>query len=236
MLLFGAGNILHAQSGSDCLQWLRKVYRTMEQQYKPSAGKALYLNYEVSTLMNDGPFTMTAELYSNEQKSWFISKEAEVYQDNSTTVSILPSGKTIFISDFTGKEEKEAKIKQLSFIQDTLFQLCKVSFCGKGEAGDGKEYKKITLKLSEEGRKLFKAEWMDFYVDERKEQLKEVYVKHIPGHPVKEMNVRFNKMEITAPPEKLNGSLLAQVLDENGRIKPMYKNYKLTDNRSKKIN
>lgn len=234
MLSFAAGFLPAQKNGDDCMAWLRKVYSSMEQNYHPSGDKAFYFSYSVNTQMKDGSYEMSAELFSNNKKSWFISKEVEVYQDNSTTVSILPSRKMIYISDFTGKEKKEAQLKQLSFIQDTLFSLSKVTFCERVKTEDQKEYKKLTLKLSAEGRKLFKVETMDFYVDEKKEQLKEVYVKYASGHTMKEMTVKFNEMKIVAHAEKLEGNLLSQVIDGNGNPKVAYKDYKITDNRSRK--
>lgn len=237
LLLFFATGFLFAQKNeSDCMVWLRKVYSSMEQNYRPSGSSAFYLSYLVNTQMKESSYEMSAELYSNNAKSWFISKEAEIYQDHSATVSILPAKKMIYISDFTGKEEKKARLKQLSFIQDTLFYLSKVTFCNRMVMDDGKEYKKITLKLSGAGEKLFKVEMMDFYVDEKKEQFKEVHVKYSPGNAMREMTVKFNKMEISAHSEKLDGALLSQVMDSNGNPKAGYKDYKITDNRSKKTN
>jgi hypothetical protein len=235
-LLSLTANFLHAQNGEDCLSWLKKVYSSMEQHYKPSADKAFYLSYEVSTAMEDGTYSMTAELYSDEKKSWFISKEAEVYQDSRVTVSILPARKLIFINDFKGKDQKEAQIKHLSFIQDTLFQLSRVVFCENAKADDGKQYKKISLKLSPEGKKMFNVESLDFYADEKKEELKEVHVKYTPQQAMKEMKIRFNKMETAPQLGKLKDSLLNEVLDESGKLKPPYVGYKFSDERSKKIN
>lgn len=233
--LFFTAELLFAQMGmADCKVWLRKVYSSMEQNFRPSENKVLHLGYQVTTQMKEGSFEMSAELYSNNTKSWFISKDAEVYQDNSITVSVLPSKKLIYISDFTLKEQKESKLKQLSFVKDTLFYMANVTYCDNVKMNDGKECKKITLELSEMGKKLFKVESMDFFVDEKKEQLKEVFVKYIPANEIQEMNVKFIKMEMTNHSDKLNGTLLSNVMDGNGIKKPNYKNYQVTDNRSKK--
>lgn len=232
-LFFATGFLLAQTSGNDCIPWLKKVYRSMEQAYRPTGDKMLYLNYDVTTVLSEGSYQTAAELYSNRKKSWFISKEVEVYQDQSVTVSILPSRKIIFISDFTGKERKEMALQQFSLLQDTVFQLCNVSFCGKPEEA-GKSDKQITLQLSEPGKKKLNVEEMDFYADEKKEQLNEVHIKYSSGHPIQAMIIKFNKMESSTYLEKLDGTLLTEIMDKNGNIKEKYKNYSITDNRSKK--
>ena len=199
-------------------------------------GKVFYLNYTVSTTFSEKhggeEYQTTVKIYANKYKSYFISKEVEVYQDKSYKISILPAKKIIFLAGYPGDEIKETKMKSLSFMQDTLLSLSTVEYCRNVTLKNGEKYKKVKLKINDSGKKLFKASTLEFLIDEKNNQIKQVLLKYVQKHHIAQLKIVFNVVDYDHKSTKLDKKPLAQVFNADGELLVKYKNYKVIDNRN----
>ncbi|MEL6142995.1 MAG: hypothetical protein AAFU67_15410, partial [Bacteroidota bacterium] len=95
--------------------------------------------------------TTQVKVYANTEKSYLISDEIEVYQDNITTVSITPSNHSVFVGDSSPRLVKQARLQAMQPYQDTLLAYAEIKACTALENGA----EKVELVLKERGQRLF---------------------------------------------------------------------------------
>ena len=132
---------------------------------------------------------------------------------------------------YSGDKIKETKMKHLSFMQDTLLSLSTVEYCRNVTLKNGGKYKKVKLKINDSGKKLFKANTLEFLIDEANNQIKQVLLKYVEKHHIAQMKIVFNVVDYDYQSTKLDKKPLAQVFNADGKVLAKYKNYKMIDNR-----
>jgi hypothetical protein len=224
---------------SDCLELIKKVYGKLTESVKPTSEKITHMNYTQTIKLNDNiggeNYSSEVDLYTNKEKSYLISKEIEVYQDQQSSVSIIPNRRMIYISDYDGSESKKETIEHLAFLQDTLFSLCNVLEC-KDIDQNNSTLKFIKLGVSGQGQQLFKIMFLTFYVNMENNSLESIKLEYTPNNKISYMNVTINLFDEDCKTDYLNTPVLSIVLQNNGMLLPAYQDYKLLDKRIKNEN
>ncbi len=222
-------------NNNTCLSYLKSLYSKMNDRSSLEENKIFYLNYTASiTLDKENHFeksTTTAEVYANKHKSFLISKEMEIYQDEKYVLSISPMKKQIFITNLIGKSNKNDKLKYISFLQDTLFSMSEVEFCDDTSSVNGKIVKKVKLKVSEAGQKNFNISTIEFYINKQTDLFEKILIIYKPLFRVSKIEVIFNTIDYNYKTIKLDKNILSIVFDKNNRLNDKYSSYTLNDNR-----
>lgn len=223
---------LVAQNPDDCKQMIKRVYQQLENQYSTRGEGVFYLEYTSKILLpEEKDWVITnVKVYSNQAKSYLVSNEVAVYEDQHTSLSIIPSNKIIYLRDFVQDPMKENRLKELAFFQDSMLIHSEVSFCQTLNNGN----KKIQLNLTKSGKKLFHAESASFTLDLKSNTLKQVEINYLSDYKIREMILVFNEVDDNYHTTLLSAPLMSQIYEPNGNLKEQYRGYRIYD--SRKIN
>jgi len=227
------------ENKNKCKEDLRKLYAKQNNMQAPVEGKVYYLNYSVKSTPNKEKAVeqkTDVKIYSNVEKTYFESNTMEIYQDKKVSVSVIPSSKTIIVNNIYKETEKtkENKLKYLTVLQDTLFDLSEVEQCDLEKTTTGETIKKVKVKLTDKGVKLFKMTSVDFFLKKDADFINSYTINYSEKQRFKKVQISFNEFDYDYKTDKLNKPILSLVFDANNKLLNQYKDYKLIDNRNKK--
>lgn len=122
----------------------------------------------------------------------------------------------------------------MAVIQDSVFTLATVDNCEYITSEDGFVYKKVLLKLNDDGENKFHIKTMEFLINERKKQVKKVHIDYTDDHRISETTVSFNAIDFDHKSEKFEKRQLIYSSIEKGSIPDTYKDYQVIDTRVRK--
>ncbi len=221
-----------AQSQQDpCLDFLISSYKNLSTAFEPTE-QTTYIRYTVTSTMGaaygSATHTTTAQVYANKDKSYMISSEIEVYQDQQHSVSILPNKKVIYINEFAGSVAKQTITDNMQLVQDTLFKLSRVVACDKlSQPG----HKRIELAPNETGVRLFHIRSYTVWI--REGVVEKIRIRYSEDYKLSELVMRFEAVEPDHSSGILSKDVLTIVWDEHGNLNDQYRDFKVMDSRQK---
>ncbi len=219
-----------AQVDKICVKEIQEVIKADEaRKDSVKQGKVLHLKYNVRvTDWEDETTLSNVNLYKNETHLHFFSEQANVYQDLTEAVVILPQQKIAFLSDM---DKSLANFK----MSDAFFQLrkgfldsCQILQCGT-KLGS---VKTLVLKprLEEDGA--LKITKLSYEYDLATKTVLQIKVEYNDEYKLKQMVITYKEFKVldTYPFAKCTSYLL----DKKGQVLAKYKDYELEDNRNPK--
>ena len=222
----------------ECIRQIRTLYTRQDSMVKNLSDETtLYLNYTISTTTLNfqmQPITTQnrMEIYTNKTRSYSISSESEIYRDEKVIVFISPKRKTIMINHAGKAPRTEALMQHTALVQDTLFSLAQEESCGYEKTAAGDRVKRIKLKMSEQGLKLFKIKTMDISLDQHERFVRKITVDYDDNYRFKQVTLTFDTFSFNYKTDKLQRSALSMVFDSDNILHARYNDYKVIDRRT----
>lgn len=193
-----------------------------------------HLNYTLVQTINDPRatnklVTENIDLYAGKNLSYLKAKSTAYYQNSSVLVSVIPSEKLAIIGQPKSNKSSN-QINDMLSLQDSLLKHCQVSICTT-ETKKGTTYQKIVLKPSAKLTQRFNITQITYYIDLVKNNFYEISVDYNKNNRLKQTLVRFNTIDYNYKGEIFNTPPLKILYDNNNKLLPNYKNYRVNDYR-----
>lgn len=223
-----------AQSKGDCIQKIRDDIKKISTIPYPGAKQVYYFAYttiiEYWDKVTQPSVHLPCRIYMNKDQLHYVTKEAEIYQDNINAFMVIPSKKIILCSDAPSSHDKEKRLLQLLQFQDTLLSKGQLSHC-ETKMENGRNILKATLILNESIQKSFKAKNIIYWYDLDKERIVKSTIEYTTAHEVKSKTTIFNNMDLSAS-FKMQRPAAEKIMTAKNHLLPKYKGYHLIDNRN----
>lgn len=214
------------QNSSECKSILRDAYALMAQQFQPQPDQVLYLKTATRMKLRQGGATSeaVAETYSNDEQSYLLSSEMEVYEDQQVSVTVVPANKSIYIRVAKPAPLKENQLRQLTAQYDSLLLYTATCEC---EHRQGEYW--ISLRLNARGQQLFKADWVEIWLDADRRILRRSKVHYLSPYPAEEMEIVFLAIEQGYPTTLLQDRPLNRIFRSGNQLRDAYRGYEIYD-------
>lgn len=227
----------HGQSGNaECLEQVRKLYRRLGE--PPAEGKIYSVSYTVeSRTRRSGKVMNTSSkvrLLMSRDRIHMITDEMEVYQDNRQVITVLPTSKALYIHDGDVEGNRELRTKMLGAFQDSLFTSCTVTGCSIRKGDDGREKRRVVLKMGEKVKKHYSISTLTIDIDTKEQSIDQVEYAFVPGSEQEWMKVSVDNFDRDYRTDAFKESLHSMFFDSRGSVLPRYRSYAFIDNRGKK--
>jgi len=225
-----------ASSQDPCLKLVSSSLEQMSMLRSYKEGTAGMLQLEVTTVYKK-PDKKTAQskaqvmIVSDGQRTYSSSPDSETWTDARYTVSVDKKRKRILIADNVAKDAgKAAYIDQIQQMRDSVLSKLNVKACRTGQLGNG-EAKHITLspRSGERSVSVASISTIDFWIDPRTEQMRQLSVVYKPGMLVEKMTMEVIKADRAYSASVLRARAKQAVLDGKGKLLDQYQGYKLVD-------
>jgi|CXWL01.1.fsa_nt_gi hypothetical protein len=230
-----------------CMAELKSIYK----KYKDITAtgipkdKVYYMNYSVNTATEDststGILTSVVETWMDKENLEVRSKEMEVYQNGKEAFIVFPAKKMVVHNDAVSMDAKKTgnKVKRMQFIQDTLFSMSRISFCGNVNSTNG-IFKRVVLQVNDKGRTMTNIGKITFDINEKTKEFESIKIQYSPkskGLPgdVVWVEYVFNDVSFDYKGKEWPDNLSKNFLRSSSQLKEKYTGYELVDNRKKVV-
>ncbi|MCD6020135.1 MAG: hypothetical protein K0S53_3256 [Bacteroidetes bacterium] len=225
------------KSGENQLKEIRSVFDRLNT--LPSSSKeSCYMHYTVISVannkeMSNKPLVSKAdfEVFASEKQNRIYNREIIVLKDQSNTFTILPSRKTIYISDAVVGKKNETLYDKLKVIQDSVFANAEKI---ETEIVKDKAYNKIiSITLNKRLSSYLEIKKISYYIQSEEKLLNRVFVEYIENKPYVSVDYIFNKTDFACKKEDMSESVKKLVFVKNNKLIEAYRGFKVIDSRKK---
>ncbi|OFX36441.1 MAG: hypothetical protein A2X08_14585 [Bacteroidetes bacterium GWA2_32_17] len=224
----------YARDGS--MQQLKSIFKKLSSDYLPVANQNIYFKYSVNTELplvkgkKVPNYLTTVEVIAGAGKSIVKTPLLEIYNNGNYTVSIVTIEKSIQIALNIKSKSSAKHPEQLKLLEDTLFSMSKIE---KNELIKGKNFvvRLIRLRLNTDGAKLFGIATVDFYVDEKSQEVRRMKIYYYNNEYYRSAEYTFIKRTQDYKTDILNKDFASFFLNSKGQLIETYKDYELNDYR-----
>lgn len=211
-----------AQQTVDCMTLYEKV---TEKYLQPSSGMHV-IEYGVQTISKKASKENRVKIYSDSSHRYIITDMVQVYMDKDHSIMLAPYSKTIMINYTDAKGEKSLKEPQ-SDLADSLFKSTVYVTACEEVTGNVLYDREMTVKPKNKNT--------DF--------VKSVYFIKSTDLSIYKMSLTYNKADYERvdytfyedrkglPNDKINKPIMDLFFKKDGTLLPLYKGYRVTDNR-----
>jgi hypothetical protein len=225
------------KAGENQLKEIRSVFDRLNT-LPSSENESCYMQYTVISVannktMDNKPLISKAdfEVYASEKQNRIYNREIIVLKDQSNTFTILPSRKTIYISDAVVGKKNETLYDKLKVIQDTVFANAEKI---ESEKVIDKEYNKvISISLNKRLSNYLEIKKISYYIQSETKTLKRVFVEYIENKPYVSVDYLFTKTDFACKKEDMSKSVKKLVYEKSNKLINAYRGFKVVDNRKK---
>lgn len=217
----------------ECTHLLRTFYHNfpaLSNQY------AWVMKYTVSFADWEGnePQHITTELAMSEKKMKMVSSEMEVYQDETSAVTVVPEEKKIYVADRQNNGKTEEMLKMLTMFRDTvLFARCDIRDCKDVRADDGTPLKKFTLVFKPEVKNALQKRYPILFIElviNTKTNKPYRYTTYFTNtYALKSLSVTFHDVDFRAAIDNVSFRAGEKYLTEKQKLRPAYNSYTVID-------
>ncbi len=221
---------------SDCMDLVKQAYE--KRNFPPQSDNqdhVYYLGYQIKTIFREKrqiPHHISdVKVFINQKQTHFISNEMSIYQDESSSFTVIPDRKVIYWGGSSMNMAKEIRLKNFSLLQDKLLDLAKVQECNDIRLENSKANKQVILLLEEEAQKSFPYDRVTFLIDTAEQYIHQVFLDYPEPNKISRIEVTFNEMSYNYQTHILDKPLISLFFNEKGELLPEYKDYQLIDQR-----
>jgi len=173
---------------------------------------------------------MNVKILLSKDQMHTLTNDIEIYQDNRDAFMVIHSKKMVMWATSTIRTDKKQKLKELSALRDTLFDLCDATACigVKNRKGEGRN--KLTLRARELARKAFHVSTLQYLYEPQSGKIEQVVISYLPSYEVKRMTTTYKEINFNFK-AKINKSVISKILNKNNQLLLKYNGYQLVDNR-----
>lgn len=227
----------HGQTGNaECLEQVRTLYRRLNE--PPAEGKIYSVSYSIEGRVRRSGKTINTSsrvhLLMSRDRVHMITDEMEVYQDSRQVITVLPTSKVLYVHDGDVEGSRELRSKMLGAFQDSLFTSCTVMGCSIRKGDDGRETRRVVLKMGEKVKKVYSISTVTIDIDTRDQAIDQVEYVFVPGGEQEWMKVNVDNINRDYKADTFKEPLHSMFFDSKGSVLPKYRSYAFTDNRGKK--
>lgn len=227
----------HGQVGNaECLEQVRTLYRKLNE--PPAEGKIYSVSYSIEGRGRRSGKVMNTlskvHLLMSRDRIHMITDEMEVYQDSRQVITVLPTSKALYVHDGDVEGSRELRTKMLGTFQDSLFTSCTVTGCSIRKGDDGREKRRVVLKMGEKVKKIYSISIVTIDIDTRDQAIDQVEYVFVPGSEQEWMKVSVDNLDRDYKKDAFKEPLHSMFFDGRGAVLPKYRSYAFTDNRGKK--
>ncbi len=220
------------------MQQMKTIINKFSSDYLPVVNQNIYFKYTINTelpLVNGKKvpnYLTNVEVIAGAGKSIVKTPQLEVYNNGSYTVSVVTVEKTIQITKNIKSKYSSKYLEQLKFLEDTLFNMSRIE---KNELIKGKSFviRLLRLRLNTAGVKMFGIATLDFYVDEKSQEVRRLKVYYYNNEFLKSAEYTFIKRTQNYKTDLLNKDFATLFINSKGQLRETYKDYELNDYRKK---
>ena len=224
-------------SDSEGKAMLRALYKSIPVM---SEGEAWHLRYSVAaTNRDDGSVQVSeADIVMTATGMQLVSDEMEVYQDEKTAVTVLPSEQTIYVAD-RGKVDTQKWMDMFNAFRDSIvFSYCDVVACREVHAPDGAKLTQITLAVKPDaaGRinKRYPVRSFVIEFDRETNRIDNYTTNFIEPYILESMTVTLREIDYNYNSDKLPATAGGKYLAADYKVRPAYNSYTVVDMRVKR--
>ena len=223
---------LYSQEESECRALLLATYQNLANHYTPEVGESIYLQFStrIKLSADEEWLSTTTQLYANSEKSYLLNDQITVYQDNATSITIIPSRETIHIGDAVPRRQRNQLIEELLPTQSQLISTAAISSCE--DLLEGR--RKIVLNLAPEIQQEYKIQKLIYHVQVENKELYSMEIQYVPGLTQETMIITFDAVETSTQVTKgpLDKDPLQQVYENSKRLRKQFAAYEVVDTRT----
>jgi hypothetical protein len=216
---------------TECLDLVRGTYAHLS---RPAESGSVYrLLYTVHTVRRtpaaDPGSRSTVEVVMNRDQVRLTSPELVAYQDEESSITILPAQKIVSVGPSTLDLQRERRLQGLALFQDRLFDSVVVQGCEDLPVDAGKAGKRVVLVLDEEGRQRFPMHRITYDVDAQGDSVRRVLMEYPDSHALARVEITFHAIDYAYQTHDLDSPIRSAVFDAQGRLLPRYSAFTLID-------
>lgn len=224
--------------GVDCVAMVRGILKQVNE--IDGALRTFYMKYTVRTIgtVRGRPVDNTSaiELTANRKRIEMRSSEADIYQDGTALVMVVPSARTIYVNTSDLRKLKEQKTKMMVAFQDSMLMHSDVLECVEIVDKAHNADRRLTLKMRPGARQMLGVNTVSYLINTRQQLIQQTVVKYVDGHDIASIEVNVNKVDYDykAPPS--SQPVLSEIYDGKGRLQAKYSGYNVIDSRNTRRN
>lgn len=225
------------KAGENQLKEIRSVFDRLNT-LPASSEESCYMHYTVISVANNKamdskPLVSKAdfELYASQKQNRIYNREITVLKDQSNTFTILPSRKTIYISDAVIGKKNENLYDKFKMMQDSIFANAEKI---ESEIVTGKVYNKIiSILLNKRMSNYLEIKKISYYINSDDKTLHRVFVEYLQNKAYVSNEYIFNKTEFNCKKENMSEPVKKLVFAKSNTLKETYRDFKVIDSRKK---
>ncbi|MDP2387572.1 MAG: hypothetical protein Q8M29_14440 [Bacteroidota bacterium] len=201
-------------------------------------GKTCYLNYQVKALLNEKDkqgnnivSSSKIEMMTAAKNSWLFSDKMNIYRDQKTTITVLPTQKVIYLADAVVGKKEERLYDKLSVLQDSIFKCAE-----KVETLEVKNKpfnKVVTLYLNPKMSQFLELKKVVYCINTTSNTLHKVDLEYMPDKQYKTLEYVFTNMDYDYKKTNISVPVTTLFFEKKNKLKAEYTGYKVIDNRKK---
>jgi hypothetical protein len=230
VLILSLGAQASPLAAADCLDLVRHTYAQLR---RPAAdGRVYRLHYTVHTVrrrqVGATESRSTVEVLLNRHQVRLTSPELVSYQDEESSITILPAREVVMIGPSSRDLQREKRLQNLTLFQDELFDAAVVESCVSVPAsGEDPARKRVILGLDEDGRRRFPMRRITYEVDESGDRVRRVLMEYPQTHALDRVEITFHEIDYDYETRELDSPIRSAVFDGRGRLLEKYSDFEI---------
>lgn len=227
LIFIGSSSMVQAQ---ECLDQLKQLYKTMEEDMTRNEGNVFHLKYQMTNVLgaDKGGQSMSTkvEILSQGNKSYYISDQASIFQDAQLTYTVMPSEKEIIITPNKGESIKQARLNQITAMQERILTVAKLKSCNT-VSKNGKNLQQIVVVLPLEDQKSTKIQEISFLVDLGSASLFESTITYVQEGDLVSSKMIYETIDYNSATNRLQKPVAGEVFISGQEPISQFKGYKV---------
>ena len=199
--------------------------------------RTVYLSYTVHTVgtIRGKAFDRNSnvELIANRSRMQFKSSDAEIYQDASVLVMVMPGVKSIYVNRSDLKKLREERQKMMMAMQDSLFTRSDLVECVAINDRLNHADRRMTLKLRPGARQALGIASITYLINTDEQSIRKTIIRYDESRELSLVELTINKADYDYKAQIFGRPVTAELYDDGGHLLPKYRGYNVIDSRNR---
>jgi hypothetical protein len=230
-----ASSLMSQALTPNCLDMVRSIAARINA--LDGATRTVYLDYTVHTVgtIRGKAFDRNSniELIASRSRMQCKSSEAEIYQDASALVMVMPGMKSIYVNRSDLRKLREERQKMMLAMQDSLFTRSDLVECAAINDRANHADRRMTLKLRPGARQALGIVSITYLINTAEQSIRKTIIRYDEGRELSLVELTINKADYDYKARIFDRPVTAELYDDGGHLLPKYHGYNVIDSRNR---